>query len=115
MLQKFISKKRITVDTDHRPRPSENVGDLRTIYVADRMEASCLWLPIKPISTFSYFEEVAEMLVGPDILWPPGFVGDDADGDIDVEDSDDSDDDMVDMIEDNHFPAINLEPVCVIQ
>ena len=113
------TKRSIIIDSDHKPRPSENVGDLRNIFVGDRMEASCLWLPIKPISTFSFFEEVAEMLVGPDILWPPGFGGEEAqeaaaDNDVDVEDSD-SDEDL--EVDDNadHFPAVNLEPVCVIQ
>ena len=115
----------ITVDTDHKPRPSDNVGDLRNIYVEDRMEASCLWLPIKTMSTFSFFEEVAEMLVGPDILWPPGFENIGAAGagvnndapDEDVEDTDsDSSEGELEIDEDgDQFPPAGLEPVCVIQ
>ena len=117
----------ITVDTDHKPRPSDNVGDLRNIYVNDRMEASCLWLPIKTMSTFSFFEEVAEMLVGPDILWPPGFenmgalgAGADNEGpDENIEDSDsDSSEGELEVDGDgdgDQFPPPGLEPVCVIQ
>ena len=115
------TKRSITVDTDQKPRPSDNVGDLRNIYVEDRMEASCLWLPIKPISTFSFFEEVAEMLVGPDILWPAGLGGEV----VDVEnandndsDSDSSDEDLdVGFVDEDgeQFPPVGLEPVCVIQ
>ena len=111
-------KKHITVDMDQKPRPSDNVGDLRTIYVEDRMEASCLWLPIKPISTFSFFEEVAEMLVGPDILWPPGLqdAGNNAEM-VDVADSDsDSSEGELEVDDDgDQFPPVGLEPVCVIQ
>ena len=77
------------------------------------------------MSTFSFFEEVAEMLVGPDILWPPGFENIGAAGagvnndapDEDVEDTDsDSSEGELEIDEDgDQFPPAGLEPVCVIQ
>ena len=76
--------------------------------------------------TVSFFEEVPEMLVGPDILLPPGFenmgaFGAGADNneapDEDIEDSgyDSSEGELeVDYNGDQFLPP-GIEPVCVIQ
>ena len=113
----------ITVDQDTKPRPSENVGDFRNIYEPDKMKSSCLWLPVKPMSTFSFFEEVAEMFVGPDNIWPPNFPelaeelenggpGGDNNHGLDS-DSDSSDDDSSDEDEDEEA-QVGLWPICCI-
>ena len=52
-----------------RRKTAEKNGDFRNIYEEDKMKSSCLWLPVKPMSTFSFFEEVTEMFVGPDNIW----------------------------------------------
>ena len=108
----------ILVDQDTKPRPSENVGDFRMIYQPDKMKSSCLWLPVKPMSTFSFFEEVAEMFVGPDNIWPQDFpglagglaeiagnnVGLDSDSDTSEEDSSDEEQEA----------QAGLEPICCV-
>ena len=113
----------IRLDPDTKHRPSENVGDFRNIYEPDKMKSSCLWLPVKPMSTFSFFEEVAEMFVGPDNIWPPNFPelaeelenggpGGDNNHGLDS-DSDSSDDDSSDEDEDEEA-QVGLEPICCI-
>ena len=107
----------IVVDQDTKPRPSENLGDFRAIYEPDKMRSSCLWLPVKPMSTFSFFEEVAEMFVGPDNIWPPDFPGLADNGNIGGNNegldsgSDSSDDDSSD---DDQEAQIGLEPICCV-
>ena len=107
----------IVVDQDTKPRPSENVGDFRNIYEPDKMRSSCLWLPVKPMSTFSFFEEVAEMFVGPDNIWPPDFPGLADNGNIGGNNegldsgSDSSDEDSSD---DDQEAQIGLEPICCV-
>ena len=107
----------IVVDQDTKPKPSENVGDFRNIYEADKMKSSCHWLPVKPMSTFSFFEEVAEMFVGPDNIWPPDFPGLEDNGNIGGNNegldsgSDSSDDDSSD---DEQEAQMGLEPICCV-
>ena len=128
----------IVLDLEQRQRPSEYPGDLRNIYVEDEDHGvgSCHWLPIKPMSTLSFFAEIADMLAGagPDIIWPPGFMEDfddnnaaggdnngneDAMVDVLGSDSDSSDDDNEEDDQDQVLgpllPPVGLEPVCVIQ
>jgi len=113
--QAAVSKSlNIVVDQDTKPRPSENVGDFRNIFDPDKMKSSCLWLPVKPMSTFSFFEEVAEMFVGPDNIWPPDFPGLEDNGNIggnnfELSDSSDEESDG-----EEQEPQVGLEPICSI-
>ena len=104
----------IVVDQDTKPRPSENVGDFRNIYDPDKMSSSCLWLPVKPMSTFSFFEEVAEMFVGPDNIWPPDFPGMEDNGNIPGNDLLSDSSDTSDSDEEDQEPPVGLEPICSI-
>ena len=82
------------------------------------MKSSCLWLPVKPMSTFSFFQEIAEMFLGPpnfpelaEELENGGPGGDNNHG-LDS-DSDSSDDDSSDEDEDEEA-QVGLEPICCI-
>ena len=52
-----------------RRKTAEKNGDFRNIYKVDKMKSSCLWLQVKPMSIFSFFEEVTEIFVGTDNIW----------------------------------------------
>ena len=111
---KAVQGGRIVVDQDSKPRPSENIGDFRNIFDPDKMKSSCLWLPVKPMSTFSFFEEVAEMFVGPDNIWPPDFPGMEDNGNIAGNDLLSDSSDTSDSDEEDQEPPVGLEPICSI-
>ena len=113
---KAVQGGRIVVDQDSKPRPSENIGDFRNIFDPDKMKSSCLWLPVKPMSTFSFFEEVAEMFVGPDNIWPPDFPGLEDNGNLAANNFElsDSSEESSDDDDEEAEGGLGLEPICSI-
>jgi len=101
----------IILDLDMEPRPSENVGDFRNIFVSKRSDAACSWLPVKQVSTFSFFEEVADMFAEPALFWPAGL----EDSDEDQSNDEDGDEGDGFGFEDQAQFQVGLDPLCAIQ
>jgi len=105
----------ITMDPDTEPRPSENSGDFRNIFVSNRSEAACSWLPVKQASTFSFFEEVADMFAEPALFWPAGLEDSDEDDNSNDEGGDLNDEFEVVEDDDQEHIQVGLDPLCAIQ
>jgi len=114
-VRRFVRTKNmnITLDPDVEARPSENVGDFRNIYVSNRNVSSCSWLPVKQVSTFSFFEEVADMFAEPALFWPAGL--DDSDDEDQSNDGDSNDEFEIVEDEDQDHIQVGLDPLCAIQ
>jgi len=115
-VRKFVKNSNmvLTIDPDSDPRPSENSGDFRNMFVSNRNEYACSWLPVKQASTFSFFEEVADMFAEPALFWPEGL--EDSDEDNSNDDDGDSNDEfeVVDDDDQEHI-QVGLDPLCAIQ
>jgi len=79
------TNRNIVIDPDSEPRPSENIGDFRNIFMPARSGNVCSWLPVKKVSTFSFFEEMVDMIADPALLWQGGFEDSDEDENSDDE------------------------------
>jgi len=115
-VRKFVKNSNmvLTIDPDSDPRPSENNGDFRNMFMSNRSEYACSWLPVKQASTFSFFEEVADMFAEPALFWPEGL--DDSDEDNSNEEDGESNDEfeVVDDDDQEHI-QVGLDPLCAIQ
>jgi len=114
-VRKFVRSNNmdITIDPDSEPRPSENSGDFRNMFVSNRSRHACSWLPVKQASTFSFFEGVADMFAEPALFWPNGLEDSDDDNSND-EDGDSNDEFEVDDNDQEHI-QVGLDPLCAIQ
>eukprot|EP00092_Neocalanus_flemingeri_P001479 GFUD01001577.1.p1 GENE.GFUD01001577.1~~GFUD01001577.1.p1 ORF type:complete len:474 (+),score=176.10 GFUD01001577.1:172-1422(+) len=105
----------ITLDPDTEARPSENFGDFRNIFISNRSEAACSWLPVKQVSTFSFFEEVADMFAEPALFWPPGLEDSDDEDQSNDEDGDSNHEFEIGEDENQDHIQVGLDPLCAIQ
>jgi len=105
----------IILDQDTEPRPSENSGDFRNIFVTNRSEAACSWLPVKQVSTFSFFEEVADMFAEPALFWPAGLEDSDEEDNSNDEGGESNDEFEVVEDDDQEHIQVGLDPLCAIQ
>jgi len=114
-VRKYVKSNNIalTIDPDSDPRPSENSGDFRNIFVSNKCEYACSWLPVKQASTFSFFEEVADMFAEPALFWPEGL--EDSDEDNSNDDGDSNDEFEVVDDDDQEHIHVGLDPLCAIQ
>jgi len=114
-VRKYVKSNNIalTIDPDSDPRPSENSGDFRNIFVSNKCEYACSWLPVKQASTFSFFEEVADMFAEPALFWPEGL--EDSDEDNSNDDGDSNDEFEVVDDDDQEHIQVGLDPLCAIQ
>lgn len=114
-VRKYVKSNNIalTIDPDSDPRPSENSGDFRNMFVANKCEYACSWLPVKQASTFSFFEEVADMFAEPALFWPEGL--EDSDEDNSNDDGDSNDEFEVVDDDDQEHIQVGLDPLCAIQ
>ena len=101
----------LVIDSDTEARPSENNGFFRNIFVPNKCEAACSWLPVRKVHTFSFFEEVADMFAEPALLWPGGFEASDDESNDEGGESDEE----FDLENDQEHVQVGFDPLRNIQ